>query len=166
MPRERVEALLYLLDQAYEGNAEHSFRANLRDLREGDWNTPATPGGRTIRALAAHVAAAKYMYDEYAFGPAKLTWPEFLANPIFRTDDTAAFLGWIDAGHRHLRASIAALDDAELAEPRKLNWGGVAETQWIISVLIQHDAYHAGEINEVRALLQGNDRWPWERPSQ
>ena len=166
MPRDRVEALLYLVDQAYDGNEEHSFRGNLRNVRDGDWSTPATPGGRTIRALAGHVGAAKYMYDEYAFGPAKLTWPEFLRHPIFRTDDIAAFLAWIDDGHRRLRASIAALDDTELSKPRKLNWGGVADTRWIISVLIEHDIYHAGEINEIRALLQGNDRWPWEQPSQ
>jgi len=28
----------------------------------------------------------------------------------------------------------------------------------MISVLIKHDLYHAGEINHLRALKQGNDR--------
>jgi hypothetical protein len=28
--------------------------------------------------------------------------------------------------------------------------------------MIQHDLYHAGEINHIRALRQRNDRWAWE----
>jgi hypothetical protein len=27
--------------------------------------------------------------------------------------------------------------------------------------MIAHDFYHAGEINHLRALLQGSDRWPY-----
>jgi hypothetical protein len=40
---------------------------------------------------------------------------------------------------------------------------GRRETRWIISVMIQHDLYHAGEINHVRSLLSGDDRWLFER---
>ena len=28
--------------------------------------------------------------------------------------------------------------------------------------IIQHDLYHAGEINRMRALRQENDRWAYE----
>jgi hypothetical protein len=54
---------------------------------------------------------------------------------------------------------VAALTDDQLLEPRKTHWGGAAETRWIISVMIEHDVYHAGEINHLRAQRQGNDRW-------
>ena len=27
---------------------------------------------------------------------------------------------------------------------------------------IQHDIYHAGEINHIRALRQKTDKWPWD----
>jgi hypothetical protein len=34
--------------------------------------------------------------------------------------------------------------------------------------MIEHDLYHAGEINHIRALRQENDRWnpesPWADP--
>jgi hypothetical protein len=40
------------------------------------------------------------------------------------------------------------------------NWGEQKETRWIITAMIQHDLYHAGEINHLRALIQGTDRWP------
>jgi len=36
------------------------------------------------------------------------------------------------------------------------------ETRWLIGVMIEHDLYHAGEINHLRALRHGNDRWAWE----
>ncbi len=42
------------------------------------------------------------------------------------------------------------------------NWGEPAETRWIISEIIEHDLYHAGEINHLRAVLQGDDRWPYD----
>jgi len=29
-------------------------------------------------------------------------------------------------------------------------------------VIIEHDVYHAGEVNHLRALRQDDDRWPWE----
>jgi len=31
-----------------------------------------------------------------------------------------------------------------------------------IRIMIAHDFYHAGEINLIRALLQGTDRWPYD----
>ena len=61
-------------------------------------------------------------------------------------------------GHRRLRESIAALKDHDLSLQRKVHYGGTAETRFIISVMIEHDLYHAGEINHLRALRQGNDR--------
>ena len=67
-------------------------------------------------------------------------------------------------GQRRLRDDIAALaDDADLLQHRRANWGETYETRWLISVMIEHDLYHAGEINHIRALRQRNDRWEWER---
>ncbi len=61
--------------------------------------------------------------------------------------------------------SVETLSDADLGVPRKTNWGELAETRWIVSVLIEHDLYHSGEINHIRALRQGNDRWAHELDS-
>jgi hypothetical protein len=33
------------------------------------------------------------------------------------------------------------------------------ETRRVIELMIQHPLYHIGEINHIRALLQGNDDW-------
>ena len=62
----------------------------------------------------------------------------------------------VDAGER------ALADDAELDRERLTNWGDLLPTRKILRILIAHDLYHAGEINHIRALLQGTDRWPYD----
>jgi hypothetical protein len=36
-----------------------------------------------------------------------------------------------------------------------------AKTRWLIATLLEHDTYHAGEINHIRALLLSDDGWKW-----
>jgi hypothetical protein len=63
-----IEQMLYLLDQAFEGDDEHSLLANLRSLRDDDWRSPAPGGGRTVLHLVQHVGQCKYTYENHAFG--------------------------------------------------------------------------------------------------
>ncbi|HTG42662.1 MAG TPA: DUF664 domain-containing protein, partial [Methylomirabilota bacterium] len=59
---------------------------------------------------------------------------------------------------------VAALaDDSELDVLRLTNWGEQRPTRWIIATMITHDAYHAGEINHIRSLLDGDDRWRFQQ---
>jgi hypothetical protein len=77
--------------------------------------------------------------------------------------EPAELIEWLRASQLQVLRSIDALaDDAELDRPRRVNWGGTRKTRWIIGTLIRHDAFHAGEINHLRALHQRNDRWEWE----
>ena len=71
----------------------------------------------------------------------------------------ADVVAWLCEGHRRLREHVAALNDEELLRPRRTNKDEMKETRWIIAVMIEHDLYHAGEINHIRALRQGNDGW-------
>ena len=67
-------------------------------------------------------------------------------------------VAWLTEGHHRLRNSVAALeDDAELLELRPSYWGEPRAIRWQINTMIQHDLYHAGEINHIRALHQEND---------
>ena len=76
----------------------------------------------------------------------------------------AAGGGWAGEGQRRGRDSVAALDDdSELLRRRRANGRQTYEARWLINVMIQHDLYHGGEINHIRALRQGDDRWPWEQ---
>lgn len=159
-----VEQLLYLLDEAFEDNAHHALLKNLESVGADDWDWKPLGGARTIREIVGHVGACKYMYENHAFGDARLTWTDPLVDPQVLPSDGSveAVLEWVREGQRRLRESVARLDDDELLAPRKTNWGEMMETRWIISVMIEHDLYHAGEINHIRALRQGNDRWAYE----
>ncbi len=75
----------------------------------------------------------------------------------------AELIGWLENAPRRLLGSVEALaDDPELLKPRRTNWSEMKETRWIIKSMIEHDLYHAGEINRMRALRQQNDRWAHE----
>jgi hypothetical protein len=72
-------------------------------------------------------------------------------------------LTWLMEGHQRWIASVRALaNDAELDRARLTNWGERLPTRAIIRIMVAHDFYHAGEVNHLRALLQGTDRWPYD----
>jgi hypothetical protein len=139
---------------------------NLRTVAEADWDWTPPDGSRSIRDIVGHVGECKYMYENHAFGDATLTWE----HPAVRLRElregppglTGVVSEWLIAGHRRLLQSIAALDDDDLRRPRRTNWGALEETRWIISVMIEHDLYHAGEINHLRSLHHRADRWAFE----
>jgi hypothetical protein len=69
---------------------------------------------------------------------------------------------WLREVHESLMAHVRGLTDDELTHPRLANWGEEKETRWLLSTLLQHDVYHAGEINRMRSVLAGEDRWQWQ----
>lgn len=175
MPRAAIEQLLYLMDQAFDApGGWHSLMGNLASVTQDDWLWTPPGGARTIRLLTAHIAACKYVYDDYAFGDAAMSWNHPAGDlglgmedlqseqPLDHEPPMGDVISWLRAGQRRLREHVAGLDDAGLLELRKTNRGEMKETRWIISVMIQHDLYHAGEVNHIRALRQGNDAWVWD----
>ena len=157
-----VSQLLYLLDEAFEGPAWHSLLGNLSSLTPEDWQWVPPGGQRAIRDIVQHVGGCKFMYHNHAFGDAQLTWddPRVAGGDALTT--VASAIGWLREGQERLRRGIADLDDEDLLLPRMTNWGEPKETRWIIAVMIQHDLYHAGEINHIRSLQQQHDRWAYD----
>ncbi|GAC1300100.1 MAG: hypothetical protein NVSMB27_40460 [Ktedonobacteraceae bacterium] len=158
-----VSQLLYLLDGAFQETEWHSLLGNLQSITPEDWLWVPPGGHRTIRDIIQHVGGCKFMYHNHAFGDAKLTWDDDLVEGRSALATISSAMGWLREGQERLRQSIAALDDAELLRPRMTNWGELKETRWIIAVMIQHDLYHAGEINHIRSLRQQTDRWEHEQ---
>jgi uncharacterized damage-inducible protein DinB len=165
MTRIAVEQLLYLIDEAFQGSDhEQDLLSNLRHVRQEDWLWVPPGGARSIATIVGHVGTCKYAYDNHMFGDATMTWDDPLVQPQdLPSRDIAGTIEWLRESHRRLRSHVAALDDGGLLERRRRPEGGKKETRWLMSVLIQHDMYHAGEINHIRALLQGNDAWAWEK---
>jgi hypothetical protein len=174
MSRAAVEQLLYLMDMAFDEGQWHSLLGNLRSVTADDWLWTPPGGARTIRLLTAHVAACKYVYDNHAFGDAAMSWNDPAGDLGYGMEDLqsesvldnepsiADVVAWLSEGHRRLREHVAALNDEELLRPRRTNKDEMKETRWIIAVMIEHDLYHAGEINHIRALRQRNDGWASE----
>ena len=163
MTRAAIEQLLWSMDRAFAGGRandydEHGLVTNLGTLADHEWGVTPAGGMRSIADIVEHVGECKYMYENHAFGDASLTW-----DAVRRPRDEwtpEATMPWLREGHERLVASVVALaDDEELLRPRPANWGEFLETRRLIAIMIEHDLYHAGEINHVRSLLHGEDRW-------
>ena len=161
MPRDAIDAYLFIMDAAFVGDPyqQQSVLNNLKSVRDDDWFWLAEGAKRTIYDIVEHVGANKYIYENNAFGDGSMKWDNPGPLPLIdRTTPPNEIIDWMREGHRRLRASVDALaDDAELMRPRKAPWGMNSATRWLINTMIQHDLYHAGEINHIRALHHGND---------
>jgi uncharacterized damage-inducible protein DinB len=163
-----VGELLRSLDAAFEGDTTyagddwHSLLGNLGTVPPEAWAWLPPGGARSILAIVRHIGRCKLEYDDCAFGAATLGEDDPLMRAATTLGDPAAALDWLRACNARLRRSIAALDDAELSRPRRTIWGDERETRWLIGIMIQHDLYHAGEINHLRSLHSGDDDWEGE----
>lgn len=165
----KVGLLVYLMDEAFEGvgieesNESQSLMANLAGVDDARWRARLPGSVRTIESIALHVGSCKVMYADHAFGSRAQTWESPEVQPWQEGEaPVPATLDWLRRVHGELMAHVRALSEEALAEPRWANWGELRETRWLLSMLLQHDTYHAGEINRIRALLAGEDRWQWQ----
>ena len=74
MTRAGIEQLLYLMDQSFEGNDDHSLLSNLRSVRDDDWTWLPAGGGRSIFEHVQHIGECKYVYENHAFGDGSMHW--------------------------------------------------------------------------------------------
>jgi hypothetical protein len=163
--RTALETLAWLIEEAFDGDPSHSLLANLRELPEEVWTVLPPGGGRSVADILEHVAWSKWMYEDYAFGSASLRGdqPPLVPAGGARSRPPTELMAWLTEGHHRWLASVRALPgDTELDRDRLTNWGERLPTRIIIRIMIAHDLYHAGEINHLRALLHGTDRWPYD----
>ena len=167
MERAALDEYLYLMDEAFAGDDWHSLMTNIKAVKAAQWLGMVPGASRGIGEMVSHVAGCKNMYENHAFGDATLTWADPRAGQKLLDNTPAgvdALLMRLLEAQQRLRASVDALaDDRELIRPRRTNWGELKETRWIIKALIEHDLYHAGEINHLRSLQDADDRWAFDR---
>jgi hypothetical protein len=161
-----IESLLHLLEEAFRGagieesNESQALLTNLASVPPEFWRAQPANAERTIESIASHVGACKIMYDDYAFGGGSLRFGTPEVEPFANGGQPDEITAWLEVAHAQLAGHIAALaDDDELDRPRMTNWGELRQTRWIVAAMVTHDAYHAGEINHLRSLLDGDDRW-------
>jgi len=162
-----IQALVGLLEEAFRsaGSESSSLLANLATVDAGAWRGLPPGASRTIESIALHVGTCLVMYDDYAFGEGRLDWDDTAVQPWPEgSAPQRATIAWLEAVHERFATHVSALDDdARLDELRPTNWGEPRPTRWIIAAMITHDAYHAGEINHLRSILAGEDRWRYEQ---
>ena len=160
MARTRIDHLLELMDRAFDSH-EHSLLVNLRSVRDESWELLPENASRSIRNITAHVGLFKYIYANHAFRGATLAYGDPPASPDpARLVSLAAAIEWLREAHAYLTDCIRELeDDTELGVPRMAHWRELEPTNDLIVVMLEHDLYHAGEINRTRALLQSDDKW-------
>jgi hypothetical protein len=165
MGREGIEQLLYMMDRSFDPEPAfgtwHAFLVNVADVRDDDWLWVPDGGQRSIFDIVQHAGEVKYVYDSCAFGDGSLHWERSGTVPtIEATTPRDEVVRWLSAGHQQLRSHVASLeDDSELLEMRPGLWNDEHPTRWLVTQVIQHDLYHAGELNHIRALRQRNDEW-------
>lgn len=160
MPTPKIDELLLLMDRAF-AESEHSLMKNLGSVHEESWERIPDGGKRSIRNIVAHVGMFKFMYANHGFDTGDLDYGEPPATPApERLASVEAATEYLREGHEYLTGLIRELgDDSELEALRKAHWGGLVPTRHIIVTMIEHDLYHAGEVNRARALLQDDDGW-------
>ena len=137
----------------------HSLLWNLHNVRPEDWDQAPEGGGRTIRQLVLHLGDGYLGYHSSVFDDGSRQWGNRVVDGIEPGETPEEVERWLRLAHGKLRASIANLTDAQLSEVRKAPWGDEYEIRRLIELQIQTSFYHIGEINHIRALLQGNDDW-------
>ena len=168
--RTAIESLVHVLELAFgepgvKADESQALLQNLASVSEGMWRALPGSAARSIEAIVLHVGSCKVMYADYAFHDGTLDWADLEVQPWPEGEaPMGEALAWLIDVHRRLVADIEALpDDDELDRPRRTNWGDRWRTRSIIGAMITHDSYHAGEINHLRSLLDGDDRWFYVR---
>jgi hypothetical protein len=133
---------------------------NIYEDRPGHWTyhyaipdpnpAPVTSIGWQI----VHLATCKIMYREWAFGPARLTFPEIL---IPHTSSSA--IEQLEHGQRQLLDDLAHLTDAQLDDLRPTNWGELWPAWRVLWTMADHDSFHGGVIGYMR------DLYHWRQPN-
>jgi hypothetical protein len=110
---------------------------------------PSPAPATTIGWQVVHLATTKVIYHEWAFGPARLTFPDL---DIPHT--AAGAVAMLERGHALLGDDLRALTEAGFDEPVRTNWGGLWPAWRIFQVMADHDALHGGAIGCLRDLYR------------
>jgi DinB family protein len=105
----------------------------------------------TIAWRTVHIAAVNYLYWDYAFGSASLTFDLELPGDVVEATD------WLFASHEPLMDELGALTDADLNRLVPTNWGELWPVHQIFATLISEQVHHGAEISLLRDLYRCRD---------
>ncbi|MDQ3735351.1 MAG: DinB family protein [Actinomycetota bacterium] len=172
----RIELMLVQMDEAYarlsrrlEGLSDEEYLWepvsggwSIRPSTDGRWAAeyvfpdPEPPPFTSIAWRLLHIADCKLMYHEYAYGAATLTFPDLEA-----PRHAVAAIERLAEGQQLLRHDLTGLEsDAALDAEVNTNWGEPWPAWRIFWTMIEHDAWHGGEIGTMRDLYRNRSAVP------
>lgn len=157
-----LERIAAELRRMYSGDAWHgpSLREALADIDETDAAARPIPEAHTILELVHHLAAWAGEVRERLQGaapsiPAEGDWPS--RKTVVTAGEWQEMRTWLDRAHEDLIAAILALDASRLddlvGKDRDPTTGTGVSHYAMLHGLVQHDAYHGGQILLIRKAL-------------
>lgn len=132
---------------------------NLHNVLPDDWDTAPQGGSRTIREIVIHIGAGWISYADHLCGDGQRDWNDLALDSLVPGKSKEDVVPWLRAVHKEFRDCIASFRDDQLGDMARAPWGDEYEVRRLIEIQLQTSFYHIGEINHIRALLQGNDDW-------
>jgi hypothetical protein len=165
MPRNEIENLLKMYDEAYSRAAWHgpNLRGSLRGITARSAAQRPQPGRHNIWEIVVHAAYWKYAVRRRLLGEKResfsLEGSNWFTRPASRAASAMNEKAWrldvllLDREHQKLRAAIAAFAPENL--DRRLR-GSKSAARRLITGIAFHDVYHAGQIQLIKKLLKAS----------
>jgi uncharacterized damage-inducible protein DinB len=102
----------------------------------------------TIAWRTVHIAGVNYLYWDYAFGSASLSFDLELPGDVAEATD------WLFASHEPLLDALAGLSDAGLDVLVPTNWGAPWPVHRVFATVINEQVHHGAEISMLRDLYR------------
>ena len=118
----------------------------------GEWvldydpSQPTPAPFTTIAWRTLHLAGVNYLYWDYAFGTASLSFD------LEMPGDAAEATDWLFASHQPVVDALADLTDTDLDKLVPTNWGEEWPIHRVIIALINEQVHHGAEISLLRDL--------------
>jgi len=150
-----IDLILAQLDEAYDRRAWHgtNLRGSIRRVSAADAAWRPARGRHSIQEIVVHCAYWKYAVRRRFTGEPRASFPLRGSNwfPRRRRDEQAwrDDIDLLDNAHRRLRLVIAKLG---LRQAEQTPRGSSVSNRAILSGIIAHDLYHAGQIQLLKRL--------------
>jgi uncharacterized damage-inducible protein DinB len=154
-----VDLLLSQLDQAFDRKSWHgtNLRGSIRGLDVDVALHRPAPKRRCIWEIVVHAAYWKYTVRRRLLQEKRGSFPlkgsDWFPLPEDPSDEAwRAEIALLEEMHRTLRAAVAELRPANLEFTPP---GSEVSNLHLVSGIIAHDVYHAGQIQLLKRLAQG-----------
>ena len=150
-----IDLILTQLDEAYNRRSWHgaNLRGSIRRVTAADAAWRPGRGRHNIQEIVVHCAYWKYAVRRRLTGEPRASFPLRGSNwfPRKRIDEQAwrEDIHLLDDAHRRLRLVVAELDVRQMEQTSR---GRSVSNRAVLSGIIAHDLYHAGQIQLLKKL--------------